>query len=697
MIHKMKRHKTIYSIIAALFAILFLLNADIIFAWMNYGSDYAGTLFHYRYIDHNSQKQDAAKFLVENAKYHRSYGRLQGNNKKAAQLRLMADSLYSNITSNGKKREVQRDSLNKVQSVMREFYGTIGYPKLSVEHTQYLNNEFLTSDFLIEHIDNAFDVWEASPFASNLSFDEFKEMILPYSSVQGMGFHETGKRLNDIYSKYIIDDADSTLVDVIRKYNNTLQDMRRFELFKPRKEPAGIYDLYSNGLHDCVEIAEYGSRILRSVGLPVVVEFNACYLDLIGRHYHCNVYNDSTDAWSTFNPETSLPGDGDWAFAHTMNMYRITYEPQKNTPFFLRNENEVIPSILGDPCIKDVTSNYVETASLTIPFTKDTENDLAYLATFNRDAYGMMPVTWGVIDKKNKQVTFEHLRENAIYIPVFYDGRNCVSFAEPFYIKIKDGNAIINEIPGINESAGTADMLITRKYPRKKNMITVAENLVGGKFLGANKPDFSDAVVLYEIKNAPQPYFLEYDFGNIGKFQYYRFQAPAENPNANISMLEWITSTAYGYENVAPASRPHILEPMEYVHDSTKVQLLDAPFGSSTWKSEYDGNMLTAPGAYPDITLRLKSKQVVTGARFAPLNADNGINSGDTYELYYWENGWKLHATVKAEYEYLKFKDVPQGRMYWLKNTTKGQEETPFVMVDGKQKFIYQDIIGWKH
>lgn len=294
-------------------------------------------------------------------------------------------------------------------------------------------------------------------------------------------------------------------------------------------------------------------------------------------------------------------------------------------------------------------------------------------------------------------MTFEHLRENAIYIPVFYDGRNCVSFAEPFYIKIKDGNAIINEISGINESAGTADMLITRKYPRKKNMITVAENLVGGKFLGANKPDFSDAVVLYEIKNAPQPYFLEYDFDKIGKFQYYRFQAPARNPNANISMLEWITSTAYGYENVAPASRPHILGPMEYVHDSTKVQLLDAPFGSSTWKSEYDGNMLTAPGAYPDITLRLKKKQIVTGVRFAPLNADNGINSGDTYELYYWENGWKLHATVKAKYEYLKFNDVPQGRMYWLKNTTKGQEETPFVMVDGKQKFIYQDIIGWKH
>ena len=34
--------------------------------------------------------------------------------------------------------------------------------------------------------------------------------------------------------------------------------------------------------------------------------------------------------------------------------------------------------------------------------------------------------------------------------------------------------------------------------------------------------------------------------------------------------------------------------------------------------------------------------------------------------------------------------------MYWLKNTIKGQKKTPFVMVNGKQIFICQDIFGYK-
>ena len=52
-----------------------------------------------------------------------------------------------------------------------------------------------------------------------------------------------------------------------------------------------------------------------------------------------------------------------------------------------------------------------------------------------------------------------------------------------------------------------------------------------------------------------------------------------------------------------------------------------------TWASEYDGNMQTAPGAYPNITLTLDEPQIVTAVRFAPLNADNGIKAGNTYTL----------------------------------------------------------------
>ena len=41
-------------------------------------------------------------------------------------------------------------------------------------------------------------------------------------------------------------------------------------------------------------------------------------------------------------------------------------------------------------------------------------------------------------------------------------------------------------------------------------MINVAERLIGGRFEGANKHDFSDAELLHEIKEAPEPYFIQY-------------------------------------------------------------------------------------------------------------------------------------------------------------------------------------------
>lgn len=164
-------------------------------------------------------------------------------------------------------------------------------------------------------------------------------------------------------------------------------------------------------------------------------------------------------------------------------------------------------------------------------------------------------------------------------------------------------------------------------------------------------------------------------------------------------MLEWVTSTKYGYENTLPASRTHILVESDTLRcgDTTVVKVLDEPIERMQWKAEYDGNMETAPSHYSRITFWLKKPQVITAVRFAPLHADNGINSGDVYEFYYWDEGWKKVATKTARYEHLTFTDVPAHRIYWLRNITKGKEEQPFIIdTEGKQRFVYEDVIDIK-
>ena len=84
---------------------------------------------------------------------------------------------------------------------------------------------------------------------------------------------------------------------------------------------------------------------------------------------------------------------------------------------------------------------------------------------------------------------------------------------------------------------------------------------------------------------------------------------------------------------------------------------------------------------------------IVERVRMIPRNAGNGIQAGDRYLLKYWDNGWKEFGVLKAEYNFLKFKDVPLNKIYWLQNMDHGVEDLPFVYEEGLQKFIYDSVI----
>ena len=64
----------------------------------------------------------------------------------------------------------------------------------------------------------------------------------------------------------------------------------------------------------------------------------------------------------------------------------------------------------------------------------------------------------------------------------------------------------------------------------------------------------------------------------------------------------------------------------------------------------------------------------------------NTIDIGDTYELFYWNNGkWCSLGKQKAQNIRLVYKDVPTSGLYYLKNLTKGKDERIFTYKNGKQ------------
>ena len=663
---------------------------------INTPANKATILFYYKNIDKDTLKQNAAKFLLDNMQYHFSRNNMSETDNRWEQWRAESDAILLDLQAKYGFNAIPRNVIDSIRTIRDSVL--LNFMPKEVYFTNYLHcdTDFITTKFLIEHINNAFNVWRDNKHAKKLSFEEFKEQILPYTPLQGYSTINTGKRLNEIFSPMLCMDSAKTLTECIQRYNHTIGNLRNLNGQNRRKTAAGLYDMYVHGVHDCTDIAVWGCNILRACGIPAFVENVIGYRDFVGKHYHCSAYDADSGKLRPFNAESSLPGNFSFENPKCLNVYRHMYAVQKNTPYFIRKKGEVIPAELTNPCIKDVTSEYRNVYKVSLPCDSHLPNKLAYLATFNAQN-GIKVTTWGVVDSITNRVTFNNALPNILYIPVFYTKKGYKSFSSPFYLTVKDRTAKINHVPGINNDSTTTTLCLTRKFPRKEKMKQVAEGLVGGQFLGSKSYDFGKADVLYTIDAAPLPAFKEYKFKKTGIYKYYRFQAPKNYPYANISHLEWITNKYYGYKNTNDAARVHCLNHKETLHlcnDTQKVKLLDKNRNRMTWAKEYDGNMQTAPGAYPNITLTLDEPQIVTAVRFAPLNADNGIKSGNVYELFYWNNGWHSCGKRVAKYEFIEFEKVPANKLYWLRNRTEGKEEMPFTMVNGKQVFIYDEIIN---
>lgn len=654
--------------------------------------DIGSALNHYK---NDSLKYEAAKFFITNIPYHFSLDNITTDSEEWELWRQETDSTLKGLLCSYLYDGIPRDTIKSIQAMRDSLLAANGLPEIVAVDSIVWDSTYITADFIIQHIDNAFEVWRTNKFAMGLSFDEFKEYILPYTSLRSYGFLNCGKRLNGIFAPLLSLDSATTITESIKRYNRIVGSLRSLNGKNRRTSEAGLYDMYVHGAHQCTDIAVWACNILRACGIPVVVENVIGYRDFTGKHFHCSVYDSDSSRWHPFNAESSLPGSFSFDSPVCLNVYRNLFAAQKNTPYFLRRKGEPVPTELSSPCIQDVTSLYMGVHSVTLPADTTCDNRLAYLATFNSHG-GIKVTTWGVIDSLTNTVTFDNALPDILYLPVYYTKKGYKSFFEPFYIAIEEGNAQMKHIPGVDKDTASTSLLLTRKFPRKEKMARIANELIGGYFLGANKADFSDAVVLYTITDAPQPLLREYKFNRIGKYRYYRFCAPAQHPHANISHLEWITETHYGYTNTEPATREHILLPEDTAKTKAstgKVKLLDKNRRRMTWAKEYDGNMQTAPGAYSNITLTLDDPQVVVAVRYAPLNADNGIKAGNIYRLNYWDNGWKTVCTNSAEYEFVEFKNVPRNKVYWLENLTEGKEEMPFVIIRGEQRFIYDNII----
>lgn len=661
-------------------------------------SELKKVLRYYSRNDADSLKFQAACFLIDHMKWHNAGKPITYLDPDFQKTYQKIDHLFNILSEGVTVQEMTSAEMKKIFSqkkkVMKALFDT-AYTETQTLPSATPDLQYLKADFLISHIDNAFKVRETSPYASHLTFDDFCNYVLPYRSCEFPRFNN-GKELNEMFSRYINHPTATTMNDQLRWYNAYVRQMQSYYGKAPIKGQTGIFDLFFYHKHDCVGIASHGINVLRACGLPTAVDYNTAHRDFKDRHFHCSIL-DTTGQWLSFNAETSVPGEFNYKYYMVVNVLRSMYSAQKDSPYMLKSKEEVLPGIFRTPCLRDVTSCHKEVKKVTLPFQIPTSNNLAYLYVFQVNNMGIAPATWGVINHEKKEVVFENVLPRILYIPVYLDDDQVEYFDSPFWITKDSKEPAGYKIHPLEELTDTttsvSNLVLTRKFPRKPGMLKIAQQMVGGQFHGANKADFSDARLLYTITTPPEAYIQEFKIAKPGNYKYYRYSAPDEFPNSNVSILEFLTSPGYGYSDTAASTPLPVMRPLKQIPVNPYVKLLDTLPERMKKAPQYDGKMLTSSGKQKMITLTLKDRRVVKAIRFAPLNADNGITPGNHYELMYWDKGWKNHYIEKAHDHYVEFKNVPSNRLYWLRNIDQGSEELPFIVTNGVQQFLYYDIV----
>ncbi|MFA5327368.1 MAG: RICIN domain-containing protein [Prolixibacteraceae bacterium] len=415
-------------------------------------------------------------------------------------------------------------------------------------------------------------------------------------------------------------------------------------------------DILNTKIGNCVVEAQFQLSILRSLGIPAVIDFYPPGANVTVIHEFNSIID--KDNHAIHCQVGVIPGTGNIEMPAS-KVFRKNFSINKNSLALKKGRNERIPSLFRDTHLLDVTAEYCATTDVDVDlFKTDGANyKHVYLCVFNNNNW--LPVCWDRIS--NNKCTFKDMGLGVLYLPAFYTNEgNITASGYPFII---NNDSTIKKIVVSKDTIQT--LILKRKYPW--NIGGWFDGRMNeGKFQGANKADFSDAVTLYTFKGNTKPIFYNLPVQCSKKFTYARF-CGANGTNSTLSELMFLN------ENGIEIQGNPIGTPGSY---------MDA---GNTIDKAFDKNILTFyEGVKPDSTwvgLKFGKPEVVKTIRFIPRNDGNCVEIGDNYELEYWNNKeWESLGNQVAKTDSLVYSNCPKNALYILHNHTKGKEERTFTI-----------------
>ncbi len=605
------------------------------------------------YCKDDSQKYQAAIFLIENLPYHYSYeGEALNNYKRLFELHGQGEL----------SPEMVLDSIQRA------------YGPIRLETLKAVSDINIDPSYLIDNIDWAFKVWREQPWGENVSFEDFCEYILPHRVA-----NESPEPWREwIYNKY------NPLLDSIRHLPEAKNPKyaSQYLLNILHALPDYYTSLFPSGPCYGPQVVEWRSGtcadftylqlyVFRAVGLPCSEEFmpiqgqrNAAHFwnaafDKDGNAYRCSVVEPTSNLIPT---ETAWVPKG--------KVYRRTFSVNREMIEAMGAKADNRYPSFRYPRIQDVTASYAGDRNQTFSITPDSfynhvkQNEPVYLCAASWMRWE--PVGWSLFDKK-QGVTFKDVEGAMVFRLATYEKGNILLQSDPFLLDMETG-----EISFFSSETPSHEISLTSKY--EDNMEPFNIRMVNGVFEASNLPDFSDTDTLFIIKQQPGRLWNVAHSISRRPYRYVRYKG-AVNSYCDVAEISF-------YGNYADT------DPLQGRPIGTPSNRSD---GSNEYTYAVDGDPYTSFSYInPDggwIGLDLGKPQKISKIIFTPRNRDNYIRTDDEYELFYCEKDKWISAGRKKPASDSLLYTVPEGALLYLKDHTRGVDERIFEYKNGKQIF----------
>ncbi|GHV65413.1 hypothetical protein FACS1894199_06040 [Bacteroidia bacterium] len=520
--------------------------------------------------------------------------------------------------------------------------------------------EYITAAYLINNIDLAFKVWKEQPWGKHIPFDIFCEEILPYrvGSEPLENWREKVLASFADVNRSFQNGPNTTAVEACRRVNKLLPHFTMDPDF-----PQMSYSmLMASCKGTCDEMVALTIFAMRGLGIPVTKDYTPKWpYRVVGHSW--NSVCDSSGRHISFMGTERAPGDPHIGTENTKSkVYRCRFANQK----LLNTEDENIPLKLQNLNMMDVSSEYKGYKDIEIPITIPPAVNTGYAYLTELDGQQWQAVGWGIANEQC--IKYASIGKDIVYLPIFYVNGVQTAAHSPFYID-KTGTVYFYhadttklQILSLREAYSVSDKGL---YKRMQN----------GRFEGGNRPDFSDAKLLYTITDLPEGALNKVKLKNSLPCRYVRYVSPVEG-FGNIAEMRFYTTNNQQLSGTAIGTAG------DFYGNS-----------SSTFDKAFDDDLSTffdalqSSGAWTG--LDLGKTYPISEIHYYPRQIGNEIST-NRYELFYWQgNDWKSLGQQQGN-DYELHYTVPSNALFYLKDmsTTGGNTKHVFTVSEGKIKWF---------